>query len=358
MRRRSLLAAGVVLASHAALGGIGGCSAPEGDAAAPGPAAFRPTLTGDLTAHDPALLLDEHGLPLAVFSTGDPALAGGAVLVSLSHDGGTTWGDRIGAWHLGDEPTWTHDAVPGLTNYWAPDVVRLDSEIRLYYAVSTFGSSRSAIGLMANASFDPSQPQAGWEDRGVVLTSGDGEGYNAIDPSVLTDADGRTWMAFGSFWDGIFAVELGQDGLRADPAAAPVHLADRGTALNDVEGAALARHNGWYYLYVSFGTCCRGTGSTYQTAVGRSKTITGPYVDRAGVGLLEGGGTVVLSSRGSMIGPGGGAVAGDWLVHHYYDAENGGAPTLALRRLAWDDDWPVLLTDRELHSEEWAYPPE
>ncbi|MBW3069975.1 arabinan endo-1,5-alpha-L-arabinosidase [Actinomyces sp. 594] len=357
MNRRSLLALGSLLSSQAVLGLAGGCAARHAAGEAErGPAAQLPTLAGDLVAHDPALLLDEDGHPLAVFSTGDASIAGGAILVRISEDGGTTWGKRTGAWRLADEPAWTHETVPGLTNYWAPDVVRVGEEIRLYYAVSTFGSSRSAIGLMVNSVFEPADPQTGWEDRGVVITSGDGEPYNAIDPSVLTDADGRTWMAFGSFWGGIFAVELGRDGLRADPAAAPIPLAHRGTALNDVEGAALARHHGWYYLFVSFGSCCRGTDSTYETAVGRSEAVTGPYLDRAGVSLLDGGGTVLLSSRGSMIGPGGGAVAGDWLVHHYYDADNGGTATLALRRLAWDDDWPVLLSTEELSAPAQAAP--
>ncbi|MDU0348716.1 arabinan endo-1,5-alpha-L-arabinosidase [Actinomyces sp. MRS3W] len=350
MKRRSLLGLGGLVASQTLLAATSGCAALDDRVAENGPSAQVPALAGDLLAHDPALLLDEKGQPLAVFSTGDASIAGGAILVRVSADGGTTWGRRNGAWSLADEPAWTHEAVPGLTNYWAPDVQRVGDEIRLYYAVSTFGSARSAIGLMANSSFDPAAPQVGWEDRGMVMSSGDGENYNAIDPSVLTDAEGRTWMAFGSFWKGIFAVELGEDGLRADPEAPPIHLADRGTALNDVEGAALTRHGDHYYLYLSFGTCCQGTESTYETAVGRAETITGPYLDRSGVPLLEGGGTVLLGSQGSMIGPGGGAVAGDWLVHHYYDADNGGAPTLALRKIAWDDDWPVLLSSEELRS--------
>nr|WP_283251302.1 MULTISPECIES: arabinan endo-1,5-alpha-L-arabinosidase [unclassified Actinomyces] len=284
---------------------------------------------------------------MAVFSTGDPAIAGGAVLVRVSEDGGTTWGRRQGAWSFSDEPGWTHETVPGLTSYWAPDVVRVGDEVRLYYSASTFGSSRSAIGLMVNTAFDPADPSSGWQDRGPVLTSGDGEDYNAIDPSVITDAEGRTWMAFGSFWGGVFAVELGEDGLRLDPQAPPVLLADRGTDRNDVEGAALARHDGAYYLFLSFGTCCQGTGSTYEIAVGRSQSVTGPYADRDGVPLTQGGGTILLSTAGSAVGPGGESVAGDWLVHHYYDADAGGLPTLSLRRMAWEEGWPVLTSDEE-----------
>lgn len=352
MRRRMLMSLGTFIVGGAALGScaeagqVRGATGSDGDSAVTVSAAVPP-LSGDLIAHDPALLLDDGGAPLAVFSTGDPTIAGGAVLVRVSEDKGSTWSDRQGAWRLSDEPDWTHEAVPGLTNYWAPDVQRVGDEVRLYYSASTFGSARSAIGLMVNDGFDPAHPDEGWRDRGLVLASTGAEGYNAIDPSVLTDSDGRTWMAFGSFWGGIYAVELGEDGLRVDPQAEPIHLVDLGTTLNDVEGAALSEHDGTYYLYASVGSCCRGTDSTYRIIVGRSDSVVGPYEDREGVPLLEGGGTVLLETAPPAYGPGGEAVSGEWMVHHFYDGDNGGAPTLVLRRIAWDNGWPVLRSAAE-----------
>ena len=85
-------------------------------------------------------------------------------------------------------------------------------------------------------------------------------------------------------------------------------------------------HGEFYYLFVSFDHCCRGVNSDYKVMVGRSRSLTGPYVDRAGKPMLEGGGTLVLAGAGTgrLRGPGHNAILRDgdkdWFVHHYYDA--------------------------------------
>jgi arabinan endo-1,5-alpha-L-arabinosidase len=83
--------------------------------------------------------------------------------------------------------------------------------------------------------------------------------------------------------------------------------------------------------------------STYRIVVGRSKTVTGPYVDHDGRALTDGGGTTVLSSKGDRVGPGGESISGDVIAYHYYDGAADGSPTLGLRQLAWTaDGWPQL----------------
>ena len=123
----------------------------------------------------------------------------------------------------------------------------------------------------------------------------------------------------------------------------PLRLADRHVPPNAIEAPSLVGHGGWFYLFVSMDFCCRGTDSTYKIAVGRSRTVTGPYLDRLGTPLAHGGGTVILSERGDMVGPGGQSIFDGWLAHHFYDAAAGGDFRLALRRIAWDaDGWPRL----------------
>jgi arabinan endo-1,5-alpha-L-arabinosidase len=98
---------------------------------------------------------------------------------------------------------------------------------------------------------------------------------------------------------------------------------------------------------VNWGTCCRGTNSTYNIRVGRSREITGPYLDRDGKDLAQGGGTLLLGSDGAFIGPG---HAGLFEQHgrfyfscHFYDGTDRGVSKLALRPLRWGPDgWPVL----------------
>ena len=133
----------------------------------------------------------------------------GSPQIRRSTDDGLTW-ELVGTvWDAETRPEWAYEAVPGVSNFWAPEVIEHDGTFYLYYSASTFGSNRSAIGLTTNTTLDPDDPDYAWVDQGEVLRSEPGEtDYNAIDPGVITDADGTPWMAFGSFWGGIQLVEL------------------------------------------------------------------------------------------------------------------------------------------------------
>jgi len=86
--------------------------------------------------------------------------------------------------------------------------------------------------------------------------------------------------------------------------------------------------------------------STYNVRVGRSASLTGPYVDRDGRPMLEGGGTKVLATYGNVLAPGHQTVLHEggnwWLIHHWYDPAHDARPELGIRPLDWDaDGWPV-----------------
>ena len=122
-------------------------------------------------------------------------------------------------------------------------------------------------------------------------------------------------------------------------------LASRGGG--PIEAPAIVYRDGSYYLFVSFDFCCRGADSTYKIMVGRSQTITGPYVDRNSKPMDQGGGTLILESKDRYHGPGGQVVYLDngtyRLAHHYYDALDNGAPKLQIHDLAWTSDgWPTV----------------
>ncbi|MDQ0426134.1 arabinan endo-1,5-alpha-L-arabinosidase [Cellulomonas iranensis] len=313
------------------------------------PAATALELAGDLRTHDPALVVGDEGEPWYVFSTGDVRVGLGAPQIRRSTDGGRTWEDIGTVWEAGTRPRWVYEAVPGVENFWAPEVVEHDGTWYLYYAASTFGSNRSVIGLMTNTTLDPDDPAYAWVDRGEVISSTPGEdNWNAIDAGVV-DVDGTPWMAFGSFWGGIQLIELAwPDGMPADPAAEPVTIASRIGSPNAIEAPYLAERDGWYYLFVSRDSCCQGSDSTYNMAVGRSRDVTGPYVDREGRDLAAGGGEPLLATRGDMVGPGGQSYSKGYLAFHWYDAAEGGDFRLGIRELAWDDEgWPVATTREE-----------
>ena len=254
-------------------------------------------------------------------------------------------------------PAWVAQVVPAnrWMYYWAPDVIRLGDRYLLYYAVSSFGKNRSAIGLATNPTLDPADPAFRWTDQGIVVQSTNTDNFNTIDPAVSQDADGSLWLAFGSFWGGIKLIQLDPNtGLRLEATAqqAGWQMATNSPmyslAVNDsIEASYLYRHDGYYYLFVNWGLCCRGTNSTYEIRMGRSKKITGPYLDRDGVDLMSSGGTPFLSTAGPFIGPGQVGICSrggsDWLSCHFYDGTRSGRPTLAILPLRWNSTgWPEV----------------
>lgn len=317
-------------------------------ALAVGAAGAAPTLneqlSGDLVpTHDPVLI--REGGTYYVFSTG-----GHYILARTSSDL-RHW--RAAGSLLAEMPAWTQTAVPGATGLWAPDISHVGGLYRLYYAVSTFGSNRSAIGLATSPTLDPTAPGYGWVDRGLVVQSTPADDFNAIDPNLVVDAQGGQWLAFGSFWSGIKLIRL--DATTGKPAAGarPLALARRPVpagAPDAIEAPFVFRHGGWYYLLASYDYCCKGAASTYYTVIGRSRDLTGPYLGRDGSAMLAGGGTVLLRAdlkeQGRWRGPGHPGVFTDadgttYVVYHAYDREHDGAPTLRIAPLRWDaQGWP------------------
>ena len=247
-------------------------------------------------------------------------------------------------------PTWIKTALgQNIPDLWAPDVSFVNGTYRVYYAASTFGSNHSVIGLATNTTLDPKNTAYKWVDQGLVLESnkaGSNDDWNAIDPNVVQDATGNWWMVFGSFWSGIKLRRL-------DPVTGKLSSADStlyGLASHSggIEAPSIIFHNGYYYLFVSYDSCCKGVDSTYRTMVGRATAVTGPYTDATGKGMLQGNAVQLLAKDGRYIGPGGGTAFQDgnlfFYAYHYYDGQMNGASQLMLRPITWKNDWPELGT--------------
>jgi arabinan endo-1,5-alpha-L-arabinosidase len=308
-------------------------------------------LTGDLTpVHDPVII--REGDTYHVFSTGIGQAGQGLIAARTSRDL-ATW--SAGAPPFTKLPDWAAKAIPGATNMWAPDISFVNGRYRLYYAVSTFGSNRSAIGLATTPTLDPAKPGYGWRDEGVVVMSTPASDFNAIDAAFLADANGRHWLSLGSFWTGLKLFELDpRTGKLLRPDDKPRAIASRPVpagAPSIIEAPYIFAKDGWYWLLASYDYCCKGVNSTYYTVVARSKTVEGPYLGKDGSSMLQGGGTILLRAdlqeKGRFRGPGHpghfrDADGTDYVVYHAYDREKKGAPTLRIARLRWGGDgWPV-----------------
>lgn len=287
-----------------------------------------------LSIHDPSTIVRCDGV-YWLFATGRG-------IKSFHSKDLKTW--TAGSAVLTTLPEWHKTAVPGNRGHlWAPDVIHHNGRYLLYYSVSTWGVRTSAIGLVSNVTLDPNSPDYRWVDQGLVIQSSDDVNFNAIDPGITLGPDGRLWMVFGSYWSGIKLIELDPaTGKRIAPDS-PIHALAHSDA---IEAPCIWYHDRNYYLFVNWGTCCRGVDSTYNIRVGRSASITGPYLDKAGVDLLDDGGSRFLETRGDFIGPGHAAIfsekGSDWLSYHYYDGAQRGLASLAVTSLEWDQDgWPV-----------------
>lgn len=244
-----------------------------------------------------------------------------------------------------DVPEWAKQEVPGARGMWAPDISYVRGAFRLYYSVSTFGSNHSAIGLITNKTLDPDSPDYRWVDKGLVLRSRREDDFNAIDANLLEDDAGGMWLAFGSFWGGIKMRRLDPaSGMLSGEDTTLYSLASRRPLTPPaIEAPFIVRKNGYYYLFVSFDRCCRGKDSTYKIMVGRAREVTGPYLDREGKPMMEGGGTLVMEGTEAWRGPGHQAVllepGRDLMVFHAYHGVTG-RPHLQISTMTWEDDWP------------------
>ncbi|MBW8842759.1 MAG: arabinan endo-1,5-alpha-L-arabinosidase [Sphingomonadales bacterium] len=317
------------------------------DQQVPPPASLNAQLAGDLVpTHDPVII--REGDTYYVFSTGSEN--GRFIRAKTSRD--LIHWTAAGAL-IERLPDWATRVVPGARDMWAPDISHVNGRYRLYYAVSTFGSNRSAIGLFTSPTLDPKAPGYGWRDEGLVVMSTEASDFNAIDPNFVIDREGRHWLALGSFWTGLklFALDPAT-GKLLEPDEHPHAIARRPVpagAPDPIEAPFIIDHGGFYWLIASYDYCCKGAASTYYTVIGRAKAITGPYLGKDGSSMMQGGGTVLLSAdlpeKGRFRGPGHVGVlrdrGADYLAYHAYDREKNGAPTLRIARIRWRaDGWP------------------
>ncbi len=264
-------------------------------------------------------------------------------------------------------PEWTQEVVEGFRGHmWAPDIAYFNGEYYLYYSVSAFGKNTSAIGLATNKTLHPNDPAYEWVDHGIVIQSIPGKtNWNAIDPNLILAKDGTPYLSFGSFWNGLKLVKMSADAksVAEDLATIPT-IATRKAKSSDtnppatdnnpvdaggnaIEAPFIFRKGDMFYLFASIDYCCKGVESTYKMIVGRSKNVQGPYLDKKGKSLENGGGSILLQGNERWHGVGHNSAYTfedkDYLVFHGYDGDKGGRPMLLIKELEWDEGWPVVV---------------
>ncbi|MET3502258.1 arabinan endo-1,5-alpha-L-arabinosidase [Mucilaginibacter rubeus] len=311
-------------------------------------------LRTDISVHDPVMIRQDS--TYYIFCTGN-----GIAMWSSA--------DRI-HWKaekpvFAAPPQWALDAIPGFKGHiWAPDISFYNGLYYLFYSVSAFGKNTSAIGVATNTTLHTNDPAYKWIDHGKVTQSIPGKtNWNAIDPNLITDKDGTPYLVFGSFWDGLKLVKLNKDRLSVaenidniptiatrrkiateNLPAVDGNPVDAGG--NAIEAPFIFKHDKYFYLFASIDYCCKGPKSTYKMIIGRSKKLKGPYLDKEGVSMNKGGGSILLAGDTNWYGVGHNGVSTfdgvDYIIFHGYDAADRGISKLRVEKLDWVDGWPVI----------------
>ena len=227
----------------------------------------------------------------------------------------------------------------------APDALKIGDKYLVAYSSTGGGLGGGHAGrilTMWNKTLDPSSPDFKFTEAIEVASSQVDEDCDAIDAGLFMDpVTGRLWCTYGTYFGFIRVVEL-------DPATGarvegnePVDIAI------DCEATTITYRNGWYYLLGTHGTCCDGVNSTYNIVVGRSRNVTGPYIDNVGRDMTAGGGKMVIDGADRQFGAGhfGRYIEDDAVekmsFHWEADLDRSGRSVLAIRPLLWVNDWPV-----------------
>ncbi len=293
--------------------------------------------------HDPSMIRFEDGY--ALMSTNNN-------LQLWTSEDAYTWQNHKST--VSKIPQWAYTYAPTTEGIWAPDIYYMNGEYRVYYCVSVFGKRTSAIGYQSTKSIVPGTTGYGWTDHGHVFHTVASDKYNAIDADVVRDTEGNYWMAFGSFGLGIQLIKLdAKTGYQASDDKTVYNIARRTSKASNgaEEGPSLIEHGGQYFLFTAWDICCQQGNdiekTTYKTAYGRADKVTGPYKDRAGYDMANGGGTILMERYGRYVGPGGGEAFQDLnrvrFVHHYYDLNGDKFNHIHIRDVVFtEDNWAEM----------------
>ncbi|WP_205510568.1 arabinan endo-1,5-alpha-L-arabinosidase [Longitalea arenae] len=242
---------------------------------------------------------------------------------------------------------------------WAPYIMKVNNQYRLYYSLSSPTLRLSVIGLATATA-----PEGPWTEQGLVVTSRNdfpAVQTNAIDPTVVVTPGGEHWMYYGSAFDGIYVLKLNAGtGLAATSGDKGKRIAQRGftggVVNGNIEGPEVI-YNGQqnkYYLFIAYDWL----ETKYNVRVGRASSPEGPFLDFKGRDMnIEEDNIPMILAPYQFQGHGG------WQgVSHCSVFESGGAYFMAhqgrpsvdkyfmdlhVRSIFWTTDgWPVVSPER------------
>jgi arabinan endo-1,5-alpha-L-arabinosidase len=232
---------------------------------------------------------------------------------------------------------------------WAPYIMKVGQEFRLYYSLASSVGRLSCIGLATSGS-----PEGPWIEKGLVVTSiSTGPGTNAIDPTVVVTPSGEHWIVYGSSWDGLFELKLnpatGLALISGDRGVRKVRRGITGGTINgNLEGSEIiynAQRN-MYYLFVAYDWLATKynvrvfrldyNGADVDNQADNTPMIIAPYKFNGHQGWQGTSHCSVFQDNGQY-----------FIAHQGRPSVNPAFMVLHVRKLFWTaDGWPIASPER------------
>ncbi|MET4075784.1 family 43 glycosylhydrolase [Hymenobacter sp. UYCo722] len=232
----------------------------------------------------------------------------------------------------GNAPDWAG------SNFWAPEFYYEHGRTYLYY------TARQKGGVLCVAVASADHPAGPYLDHGPLV----GQEAGSIDGFAMPDENDELYLIWKE--DGnscqqdtpIWAQRL--NGARTALIGEATELFGNDARWEGplVEGSALVRHDGWFYMFYAGNSCC-GKGCNYATGVARSRALLGPWEKHEQNPILDRNTTWKCPGHGTVC-----ELDGRWfLLHHAYAAESHefvGRQGL-LSEFTWNaDGWPEFVS--------------
>ncbi len=266
-------------------------------------------------------------------------------------------------WAFSGVPAITSQYISGAggtpnTGLWAPYIIQVGSELRMYYALSSGTCKLSTIGLAT-----ATNPEGPWTQKGLVVSSACSIAMtNAIDPTVVITPSGAQWMYYGSAYDGIYIVQLDPvTGLALTPGDVGKRIANRGFTggqyNGNIEGAEVIYNSvlNKYYLFIAYDWLA----TKYNVRVAKADNPDGPFYDYNGTDVNTNIDHIPMiiapyqfNGHGGWQGTAHCTVFDDGNGHYFigHQGRPGVSPAyfdLHVRKLFWTTDgWPVASPER------------
>lgn len=253
------------------------------------------------------------------------------------------WGPQFPLLHSRDLVNWEIAGVVfnkrpawAVGNFWAPEISQDRGRYFVYYV------GRKQNGPLCAAVAVAARPSGPYKDHGPLVC----QEVGSIDPFPIRDEQGRRYLIWKEDGNSVnkptplWAQPLSEDGTKLEGQRTEILRNTEPWEAQLVEGPAIVRRNGWFYLFYSGNACC-GRECNYALGVARARKLLGPWEKNPLNPILAGNAEWKCPGHGTLVSD---MFGRDYLLYHAYQPKDFvyvGRQGL-LDEVKWNSDWPEI----------------